>query len=246
MKRYLSLVIAIAMLIGSALACGADDSPAQDGSGDGTPMPKAMAMLWPTTTPGPTVDVSDCTLGATYQADVTIPDDTEIEIGQSFVKTWRIRNTGTCDWGAGYRFAFVDGDPMRGPDAVGVPEMAAGESVEISVELIAPAEGGRHRAYWQVCVNEGDCFGDRVYVQIVAFDPSKPTPTSPPVVPTQPPAAQPTAAPVCVCTHDAYNCSSFSRQSQAQGCYNYCREMRRGDVHRLDNDKDGRVCESLP
>jgi len=142
---------------------------------------------------------------------------------------------------------------MGGPDGVQVPETPAGESAEVSVELVAPVEEGQYRAYWQMCVNESDCFGDRLYVQIVSFAPSKPTPTTPPVAqPTQPPAAaqptvaQPTAAPVCVCTHDAYNCTSFTRQSLAQACYNYCREQGRGDIHRLDRDNDGRVCESLP
>lgn len=239
-KRY--IIILIVMLILSTLACGGSDSSEQSEQDE----LRATATSRPTITPGPTVDVSDCILGAVFQADITIPDDTRIEINQSFVKTWHIRNTGTCDWEEGYRFAFVDGAPMHGPNAVGVPETQPGESTEISVELIAPIEEGRHRSYWQMCVNDSDCFGDKVYVQIIAFDPSKPTSTIPPEKPTQPPAAQPTAVPVCVCTHDAYNCTSFSRQSQAQACYNYCRELGRGDVHRLDRDNNGRACESLP
>ena len=49
------------------------------------------------------------TRDATFEADVTIPYDTAIQAGGAFVKTWRIRNAGTCDWDARYPLAFVDG-----------------------------------------------------------------------------------------------------------------------------------------
>jgi predicted RNA-binding Zn-ribbon protein involved in translation (DUF1610 family) len=127
----------------------------------------------------PTVDVTECTLGAVFEADITMPDNTRIEIGQSFVKTWRIRNTGSCTWVRGYRWTFVGGEQMSGPSSVRVPTTQPGESVEVSATLIAPTEGGQHRGYWQMCVNGDECFGERVFVQIVSFEvPSvAPTPT---------------------------------------------------------------------
>ena len=39
-----------------------------------------------------------CTLRATFVADVTVPDDTVYDKEEDFVKTWRIRNSGTCRW----------------------------------------------------------------------------------------------------------------------------------------------------
>jgi hypothetical protein len=112
---------------------------------------------------------SGCTPDAVFEADVTVPDGTQVEAGQAFVKTWRIRNTGTCDWDASYRLVFVDGEQMGGPDSVAVPETAAGESASVSVELVAPLEGGKHRGYWQMCAGE-KCFGDRMYVEIVSTE----------------------------------------------------------------------------
>ncbi|MDX1438190.1 MAG: NBR1-Ig-like domain-containing protein, partial [Anaerolineales bacterium] len=44
----------------------------------------------------------DCMPRAAYYGDVTIPDNTVMEPGEQFVKTWRIRNEGTCSWGPGY------------------------------------------------------------------------------------------------------------------------------------------------
>jgi hypothetical protein len=66
---------------------------------------------------------------------------------------------------------------MEGPDLVDVPETPAGESAEISVELVAPTEMGRYRGNWQMCVNETECFGEKIYVQIVS---SPPPPTATP------------------------------------------------------------------
>jgi micrococcal nuclease len=47
------------------------------------------------------------------------------------------------------------------------------------------------------------------------------------------------------CTHNVYNCSSFSSQAQAQQVFTLCGGDAH-DVHKLDSDGDGRVCESLP
>jgi hypothetical protein len=115
----------------------------------------------------PVPPTSGCTPDAVFEADVTVPDGTRIEAGQSFVKTWRVRNTGACDWDASYRLVFVDGEQMGGPDSVAVPETPAGESASISVELLAPLEEGEHRGYWQMCAG-GKCFGDRMYVEIIS------------------------------------------------------------------------------
>lgn len=48
------------------------------------------------------------------------------------------------------------------------------------------------------------------------------------------------------CSHDAYNCSDFTTQSQATQVLNFCRNLGFGDIHKLDNDNDGVACEDLP
>ena len=115
------------------------------------------------------IDVSKCTLDAVFQADGTVPDKTRIEATEPFTKTWRVRNTGTCDWGPGFSLTFTDGDQMSGPREVHVPETPADESADISVPLVAPRREGRYRGTWQVCVNQTECFGDKVFVQIISF-----------------------------------------------------------------------------
>ena len=41
--------------------------------------------------------------------DVTIPDNTVMAPGQTFRKTWRIQNAGSCAWNSGYQLVFSGG-----------------------------------------------------------------------------------------------------------------------------------------
>jgi micrococcal nuclease len=47
------------------------------------------------------------------------------------------------------------------------------------------------------------------------------------------------------CDRNAYNCSDFSSRAEAQHVFELCGATA-NDVHRLDGDRDGSVCESLP
>jgi hypothetical protein len=149
--------------------------------GDATPSPP------PGSTPTPVQDVEGpggCTLNASYVADVTIPDDTVFASGTAFVKTWRIRNSGTCDWTAGFSLVFVSGDQMGGEATVAVPPTAAGSTADLSVHLTAPSSPGTYRGNWRVQSDEGLAFGSIVYVQIVVAGAATEEPTGEPAGPT--------------------------------------------------------------
>ncbi|HEY4513751.1 MAG TPA: thermonuclease family protein [Candidatus Paceibacterota bacterium] len=47
------------------------------------------------------------------------------------------------------------------------------------------------------------------------------------------------------CTKNAYNCSDFATQAEAQKAFETCGGAS-NDIHKLDSDGDGKVCESLP
>jgi len=47
------------------------------------------------------------------------------------------------------------------------------------------------------------------------------------------------------CSRNIYNCSSFASQSEAQAAFDSCGGSN-SDIHKLDSDGDGEVCESLP
>ncbi|HID89462.1 MAG TPA: hypothetical protein EYH27_04695 [Anaerolineales bacterium] len=133
---------------------------------------EAMAEITPT--PEPDVEgPGGCSLNAAFVADVTVPDNTEFAPGESFVKTWRVRNTGTCDWGPGFKLVFISGDAMGGPASVDVPPTAAGSTADISVNLTAPNTPGTYRGDWRLQSDTGLLFGTKVFVQIVVPEPTE-------------------------------------------------------------------------
>jgi hypothetical protein len=70
------------------------------------------------------------------------------------------------------------------------------------------------------------------------------TPTTPTLNPTlRAIAATTTVLGPCSCTGDIYNCGDFASQTSAQACYDYCKSLGEGDIHKLDRDNDGRACE---
>jgi hypothetical protein len=108
-----------------------------------------------------------CQITARLAGDTTIPDGTQIAAGTAFVKTWRLQNDGTCPWERGSQMAYGSGDQLGGPSAVDVPSLAVGASVDVSVNLAAPAEAGSYRAIWHLQTSSGIPFGPELHVQIV-------------------------------------------------------------------------------
>ncbi|MBC7228016.1 MAG: hypothetical protein H5T61_12435, partial [Thermoflexales bacterium] len=79
--------------------------------------PGGCGVICVTPTPPPSPEVTPmepttaagCTLGARWVADVTVPDNTAFAPGIPFVKTWRVRNSGTCAWEPGTKLVFISG-----------------------------------------------------------------------------------------------------------------------------------------
>jgi len=120
------------------------------------PGPSDPATPTPTSTleadpPPPTNTQIPCNLGR-YISDVTIPDGTKFEPGDVFTKTWRIKNTGSCAWTSGYDIVFSGGDAMGAPGAIQITSgtVNPGQSVDVSVDLTAPASEGTYRGNWQL------------------------------------------------------------------------------------------------
>ena len=102
-----------------------------------------------------------------FLADVTIPDGTLIQPGQSFAKTWKVRNAGTAAWESGYRLAYFSEDQMGGPEDLPLPDLQPGEEGQVTVELTAPSGVGRHRSVWKPKSPDGAFFEFELYAEIV-------------------------------------------------------------------------------
>jgi hypothetical protein len=112
-----------------------------------------------TNTPIPTETEIPCNR-ATFIQDVTIPDGTDLEPGESFTKTWRLRNAGSCTWNSNYELLFKEGDAMSGPASKDLSgSVSPGETVDISVDLKAPSSEGDYKGFWWLRSDAGIVFG---------------------------------------------------------------------------------------
>ena len=96
-----------------------------------------------------------CRDGAVFVEDVTYPDNTRLEAGEKFTKTWKLQNTGTCTW-TGYTVAFVSSDKMEAPDSVPVPETEANSTVDVSIDLLAPSDDGAYTGNFELRDAQGE------------------------------------------------------------------------------------------
>ena len=159
MKKILILLLLASLSLGSCITIKSQaETPAP---------PLFVTSTLPSTKPGlslptdipPTVTPEAGTPAAATSArckdsavlleDVTVPDNTQMPRGEKFTKTWRFKNTGKCAWN-NYSIAFAAGDRMGAADSAPVPQTGAGDTVDISVDLVAPAADGVYTGYFEL------------------------------------------------------------------------------------------------
>jgi hypothetical protein len=115
--------------------------------------------------------------------DVTVPDGTVFKAGESFTKVWKVKNIGTSTWTPGYSLAFFGGAQMSAPTSVQLTSnVPPGQTVDISVNLVAPATNGNYRGYWKMRNSQNQFFDYAMYVEINVQS-GKPAGTVPPTTP---------------------------------------------------------------
>jgi uncharacterized protein YkwD len=125
--------------------------PYQPGLTLPTPIPPTASPTSDPLTPSATPTCRD---SAVFVEDVTYPDNTRLDAGKKFTKTWKFQNTGNCKW-TGFTVAFVSGDRMEAPDFVPVPETDISSTVEVSMDLVAPSEDGAYTGNFELRNAEG-------------------------------------------------------------------------------------------
>lgn len=121
----------------------------------GSPAVPATATPKPTATPIP----QPCN-AVKFVSDVNIPDGTTFGPNTEFTKTWRLENTGTCNWSSDYDLIFVDGSRMEARKAIELPgRVKPGERVDLSVSMTSPDEAGDYRGFWMLRSEDGEVFG---------------------------------------------------------------------------------------
>lgn len=117
----------------------------------------STAATLPTNPPG-------CVNDAVFVDDVTIPDGTLVEAGETVTKTWRLRNTGTCIWTADYGLRFVEGDAFEQLAATIADITPPDSESDVSVTLRAPADPATYKGTWQLSTPDAATFGTTFYI----------------------------------------------------------------------------------
>lgn len=88
-----------------------------------------------------------------FVADVTIPDGTTVRVNQRFQKVWQIKNIGTVTWHDRYlrRMDLPPGpNTCQTPDRVPIGDTSPGQTVSISVNVVAPGTPGTCWVGWKM------------------------------------------------------------------------------------------------
>jgi len=142
-----------------------------------TPTKTATRIKTPTPTLTPTLATTNTLVvpQAQFIADVTIPDGTQMQPGQSFTKTWRLKNSGAVDWGEGSQLVFKEGSPMSATSPVTIAGAAPGKTVDISVDMVAPTAEGNYTGWWNIQAANGTVMTS-IFVVIVVGGAATATP----------------------------------------------------------------------
>lgn len=113
-----------------------------------------------TNTPLPTATAVTYCDWVSFVKDVTIPDGSILDPNEAFTKTWRLKNRGACTWTPDYMLVYTSGAQMGGTTAVRLPGyVSPGQTVDVSVPLVAPDSDGKHIGYWMLRNASGTLFG---------------------------------------------------------------------------------------
>ncbi|HLF88119.1 MAG TPA: NBR1-Ig-like domain-containing protein [Anaerolineales bacterium] len=127
----------------------------------------SQAVQTPLPTSLPATPTPSCQNNLAYLDDLTLPDGTFVNPGESLDKRWQVENNGTCNWEEDYTLRVIAGPDMGAtPEQPLYPARAGSEAV-IRIIYIAPTESGIYRSAWQAFDPDGQPFGDPIFIEII-------------------------------------------------------------------------------
>jgi hypothetical protein len=124
-----------------------------------TASPTVTMTPTPTSTPTPTAPPIPCDW-VEFVKDVSIPDETNLSPDEKAIKTWRLKNIGTCTWTTGYDLVFISGDRFYAAKVVPLGKnVKPGATVDVAIEIRAPTLIGKYTDYWGLRNASGLIFG---------------------------------------------------------------------------------------
>ncbi len=108
-----------------------------------------------------------CINGLRYLEDLSIPDGTQVSVGQALDKRWQVENTGSCNWDERYRVELIAGSEMGAAAQQALYPARSGTQAVIRMLFTAPNEPGAYRSAWQAYTPSGEPFGDPFFIEVI-------------------------------------------------------------------------------
>ena len=134
--------------------CAVNDSEISDTSviALGEKIPVSPALGYET-------DITDCVDKIGFVTDVTIPDGTILEKGQSVTKTWVLKNIGTCTVNKNYKILWTD-TTMNNPQKMYDFNVEIKPDAEAEISITFNVQGqGKTRIGFKLANSNGEIFG---------------------------------------------------------------------------------------
>lgn len=124
-----------------------------------TPLPTVLAtIVRPSPSPAPQGPCNLIAPGTPF--DVSIPDDSPLTLGQTYTKTWRVVNAGTCTWTRLYKLVFFSQNPLGAQqEQFLAAEVLPGQEIDLSIQFTVPAQPGSYQSNWILQDENGQNFG---------------------------------------------------------------------------------------
>lgn len=171
---WLSTGLVIVSLTGCSFgvgrqAPGAEDTPYFHPPAAGVPTAEAVAVQ--TQAPVTAQESVNCTNDLVFLNDLTYPDNTPVEPGETIIKQWEVQNTGTCDWGEDYRLRLVAGPSMGADEEQALFPALSGSTAVIEIQFTASDTAGQVISAWQAYDQNGQPFGEWIYIIVDIITP---------------------------------------------------------------------------
>lgn len=107
----------------------------------------------------------------TYISDLSLPDGTIVEPGQTLDKRWQVVNSGSCNWDIRYRLKLVAGPNLGASTDQALYPARSNTQTMIRIIFTAPDDSGVKRSAWQAHDPHGEPFGDPIFIEIAVQEP---------------------------------------------------------------------------
>lgn len=138
-----------------------------------TPNPAALLPTVTGTPPTATQNTGALGFGCNNLAivrDVNYPSGTTVTAGETITKTWKVQNTGSCDWQYNYALVIIKDEEFRSTWSNLGKNVPPGNWAELSVVLEVPKHDGTFNGSWRLADAGGNAFGATLSVSIVVVE----------------------------------------------------------------------------